>query len=85
MRVRNETLTLAHGRAHRPGDTGGDGMTETEWAQDAARQILENYGHAGSIDTANYQECGFIIESAKLALIDDMFAKSIGMHMEPER
>jgi chemotaxis signal transduction protein len=55
------------------------------WARHAARQIIENHGDAAAIDTANYRECGFIIEAAKLALRDASIANQIGKGMEPPR
>lgn len=56
-----------------------------EWAAKAAREILNNHESAAAIDTANYRECGFIIEAAKLALADPVFAARIGAAMEPPR
>lgn len=60
-------------------------MTPIEWARDAARKILDEFGNTASIDTANYQLCGFIIEAARLALEDAKVARRIGERMEPER
>lgn len=60
-------------------------MSTREWGQKAARMILENYADASAISTANYQECSFIIEAARLALDDPRVAARIGARMEQPR
>lgn len=57
----------------------------SEWGRRAAQEIVEEYGDAAAIDTACYRACGFVLAAAKLALLDDNFAKLIGMNMEPPR
>jgi hypothetical protein len=61
------------------------GTKENEWAQTAARKIIEKYADVAAIETANYQECGFIMAAAKLALSDDAIASRIARLMEPHR
>jgi len=55
------------------------------WAKRAASEIIENYADAVAIETANYRECSFIIEAAKLALVDDRVAARVGELMEAPR
>jgi hypothetical protein len=56
-----------------------------DWAAEAARRILENQGDTAAIETANYQECSFIIRAAELVLRDRELAERIGRMMEPRR
>jgi hypothetical protein len=56
-----------------------------EWAREAAKKIVENYADSAAIDTANYQECGFIMAAAELALSNESFATQIAQRMGPPR
>lgn len=57
---------------------------QSEWAQDAAGQLLEMRDDA-AIDTACYQKCGFVLAAAQIAISDPEVAERIGALMEPER
>jgi len=57
----------------------------SDWAIKAARRLKDEFEFASSIDTANYQLCGFIMAAAELALEDDEVARRIAEKMEPER
>lgn len=58
---------------------------EIEWARYAAQMILTRHSDEAAIDTADYRECSFILEAARLALTDDGLASKIGGAMEPRR
>ncbi|MGZ8395514.1 MAG: hypothetical protein ACXW3X_02460 [Rhodoplanes sp.] len=58
---------------------------ELEWAEDAARRLIERFSDSAAIDTADYQLCGFILAAATVALEDQGVAARIGALMEPMR
>lgn len=55
------------------------------WSIRAAQDILDHFEDAAAVDTANYRECSFIIEAARLVLADQSAAKRIGEAMERPR
>lgn len=60
-------------------------MEPSEWARLAAKRLLKEHSHEAAIETADYRECSFIIEAARLALADDAVAAKIGAAMEAKR
>jgi len=53
---------------------------EAERAASVARQIVESYADAAAIETADYRECSFILEAARLA--DEGLAARLGARLE---
>lgn len=60
-------------------------VANAAWAQRAAREIVANFSDEAAVETANYRECGFIMQAALLALSDEKVAARIGQMMEPPR
>ncbi len=58
---------------------------DAAWAKRVAWMIIENHADAAAIDTADYRECSFILEAARLVLEDSSVAEHVGRRMEPPR
>lgn len=85
VRLSSETEAACR-TALTPVERTDDASKNAAWAAAAAGSIVSRFGNnACAIETADYAECGFIIEAAKLALADQGVAARIGAEMEPER
>lgn len=56
-----------------------------EWTRMAARRLLDEFGEAAAIETADYQLCSFVLAAAEVALKSTEFARHVGELMGSKR